>query len=181
MQVLAVPCITRHDIRGRDFSFKIDSKVAKPYNQLTSISSPRDIQTEPIRVQTKSYGGIDENFEAAKDATHKITFALVNESKSVYGYAMAFKDWNNLVTLHDFAVSGELRGKGYGKMLFNAVRNWAQDLGVKGLRIETQDNNVTACQFYTGCGAVFGGYDEYLYHGTGNASETAMYWYCLFD
>jgi streptothricin acetyltransferase len=54
-------------------------------------------------------------------------------------------------------------------------------LGVKGVRIETQDVNVAACRFYLGRGAVFGGYDEYLYRGTGGAGETALYWYYLLD
>lgn len=180
MQIIQIDRLTNDALEGRDFSFKIKSLVARPYANLASISSPASIQTTPIPEHTKSYGGVDDDFDAAKHASHKVIFALVDESKTVFGYAMAFKDWNNMVALHDFAVSGELRGQGYGKKLFKEVVAWASGLGVKGIRIETQDNNVTACRFYKGCGAVFGGYDEYLYAGTGNAGETALYWYYLF-
>jgi streptothricin acetyltransferase len=181
MHVITADSLKSTDLQRRDLSFKISSRVAKPYTNLASVTSPSDILTTPVPEYTKSYGGVDEHFTAAQDASHKVTLALVDESGDVYGYAMAFKDWNNMVTLHDFAVSGELRGRGYGKMLFDRVVEWARGLGVKGVRIETQDVNVAACRFYLGRGAVFGGYDEYLYRGTGGAGETALYWYYLLD
>ncbi|KAG8408407.1 hypothetical protein J3459_017818 [Metarhizium acridum] len=181
MQVSTADSLTNADLAGCNFSFKVSSKFSRPYAHLASISSPSDIQLTPTREYTKSYGGVDDDFEVAQQATHKVIFALRDDSGSVHGYAMAFKDWNNMVTLHDFAVSSELRGQGYGKKLFNRVVEWARGLDVAGIKIETQDSNVAACRFYAGCGAVFGGYDEFLYRGTENSGETALYWYYLFN
>lgn len=45
----------------------------------------------------------------------------------------------------------------------------------------TATHEYAACRFYADCGAVFGGYDEFLYRGTENAGETALYCYYLFN
>lgn len=75
-----------------------------------------------------------------------------------------------------------IRGHGYGKMLLDEVLMWARQLGVAGVRLESQSNNVAACRFYKRYGFKFGGYDEYLYRGIPqNKQETAIFWYYLFE
>ncbi|KAK2616318.1 hypothetical protein QQS21_000752 [Conoideocrella luteorostrata] len=183
IQIDPVKRLRNSSLKG-DFTFEITSTIARPYSHLSRATSLHDIQTVPAVERTKFYGGIDEDFSAAKDAAHRVVFALREENgtgNSVHGYAMAFVDWNNMVTLHDFAVSRELRGQGWGKKLFGEVVGWAREKSASGIRIETQDNNVGACRFYKAVGARFGGFDEFLYWGTEERGEVALYWYVLFD
>ena len=164
--------ITEDELSGRDFSFDVASVVAKPYTHLYEA-----LQSTLVRKYTKSWPSEDEDFSAAKDASEQVIFALVDETRSVHGYVYAFKDWNNLVTLHNFGVQRSARRGGNGRKLFAALVEWAKGLGVKGLRVETQDTNVAACAFYKSVGCVFGGFDEYLYAATGHAGEVAIFWY----
>lgn len=174
MEIARVSRLTDEDVAGRDFSFEISQVVAKPYEHL-ALDQP--IKTTPVTASKKSYGFDGDEFaEGAKDA-EKVIFTLA-DGENVYGYAFAFKDWNNMVALHTIALDAGVRGKGNGARLLDAVVGWARGLGVAGVRIESQSNNVAACRFYKKCGLRFGGYDEFLYRGIEeHKSETALFWY----
>ncbi|MCY4475681.1 MAG: GNAT family N-acetyltransferase [Chloroflexi bacterium] len=59
----------------------------------------------------------------------------------------------DLAALWDIRVAPEWRGQGVGTMLFKRVVSYAQNVGCVDLKIETQDINVKACDFYAkqGC------------------------------
>ena len=59
----------------------------------------------------------------------------------------------DLAALWDLRVAPEWRGRGVGTMLFEHVVRYAKRVGCVGLKIETQDINVNACDFYAkqGC------------------------------
>ena len=60
---------------------------------------------------------------------------------------------NDLAALWDIRVAPEWRGQGVGSMLFECVVRYAKSVGCVELKIETQDINVNACNFYAkhGC------------------------------
>ena len=60
---------------------------------------------------------------------------------------------NDLAALWDIRVASEWRGQGVGSMLFECVVRYAKSAGCLELKIETQDINVNACNFYAkhGC------------------------------
>ena len=59
----------------------------------------------------------------------------------------------DLAALWDIRVQPEWRGRGIGTMLFEHVVRYAKRVGCVELKIETQDVNVKACDFYAkqGC------------------------------
>lgn len=50
------------------------------------------------------------------------------------------------------AVSSEVQGKGYGKMLINTCFNTLLDRGLNYIEVPTQMANIPACRFYEKCG-----------------------------
>ncbi|KAK1246070.1 hypothetical protein MKX07_005139 [Trichoderma sp. CBMAI-0711] len=177
MEIRQVTRLTKEDISGRDFSFEISSQVAKPYETL---ALDAEIATTPVELVKKDFGFDEAEFANIKEPDG-VVFAVV-EDEQVYGYAHAAKAWNNMVELRWIALDVSIRGRGYGRMLLDQVVAWARKLGVAGIRLESQSNNVAACMFYKRYGFRFGGYDEYLYRGIPeNSHETAFFWYYMLD
>ncbi|KAJ6445002.1 streptothricin-acetyltransferase [Purpureocillium lavendulum] len=188
MKIERVARITEADIAACDFSFTISEVVAKPYHDL-ALGQP--IATTPVSPRNKSYGFSEKDFDEPGDA-ESVILALTASGNGdgdgettkggIVGYAFAFKDWNGMATLNTIALDAGLRGEGQGAKLFAAVVEWARELGVKGIRVETQSNNVAACRFYKKQGLAFGGYDEFVYRAIEeHKTETALYWYYMLD
>lgn len=59
----------------------------------------------------------------------------------------------DIAALWDIRVAPDWRGKGVGSTLFQQAVDYARELNVNELKIETQDINATACKFYAkqGC------------------------------
>ncbi|KAL6863629.1 GCN5-related N-acetyltransferase [Trichoderma novae-zelandiae] len=177
MEIRKATRLTKDDISGRDFSFEISSKVAKPYEAL---ALGAEIITTPVEVVKKDFGFNETEFENITEPDG-VLFVVV-EDEEVYGYVHAAKAWNNLVEIRWIVLDVSIRGRGYGSMLLDRVSIWARELGVAGIRLESQSNNVGACNFYERYGFEFGGYDEYLYRGIPeNKHETAFFWYYMLE
>ncbi|KAL6887325.1 acyl-CoA N-acyltransferase [Trichoderma longibrachiatum] len=177
MKIRQVTKLSKEDISGRDFSFEISSEVAKPYEPL---ALGAEIVTTPVVVVKKDFGFDEAEFANIKEPD-SVLF-VVAENGKVYGYVHATKAWNNLVEIRWIVLDVRIRGRGYGRMLLDKVVEWARKLGVAGIRLESQSNNVGACYFYKRYGFKFGGYDEYLYRGIPeNSHETAFFWYYMLE
>ncbi|KAK5996608.1 Streptothricin acetyltransferase [Cladobotryum mycophilum] len=149
--------------------------VGDPYDQL---ALGGNIITTPVPAFKKDYGFDESEFKHIKDSDG-VLFTLV-ENNQVYGYAHASKSWNNMVVLEWIALDATIRGHSYGKQLLDKVIEWARQLGVAEIRLESQSNNIAACYFYKRCGFKFGGYDEFLYKGIPqHEDETALFWYYM--
>ena len=91
------------------------------------------------------------------------------------------RNWNRFV-YEDIVVDRSFRRCGVGQTLMARARQWAQERCLAGLMLETQDNNVGACEFYEACGLRLGGFDTRLYKGLDpNTNEAALFWYLLFE
>ncbi|KAJ4855848.1 acetyltransferase (GNAT) family domain-containing protein [Trichoderma breve] len=177
MEIRRATRLTKDDVSGRDFSFEISAEVAKPYEAL---ALGAEITTNPIAIAKKDFGFDESEFENTKEPDG-VLFAVV-EDERVYGYVHAAKCWNNMVEVRFIVLDVSIRGHGYGRKLLDKVVEWARQLGVAGIRLESQSNNVAACYFYRQYGFKFGGYDEYLYKGiTQNKDETAFFWYYMLE
>ncbi|KAL7919116.1 acyl-CoA N-acyltransferase [Trichoderma austrokoningii] len=177
MEIYRATSLTKNDISGRDFTFEVSAEVAKPYDALIRDEA---IVTNPVPVVKKDFGFDELEFKNIRD--HDAALFTLVEDEKVYGYIHAIKSWNNMVEIRWIVLDASIRDHGYGKMLLDEVLTWARRLGVAGIRLESQSNNVPACRFYKRYGFKFGGYDEYLYRGiVQNKHETAFFWYYMLE
>jgi len=58
----------------------------------------------------------------------------------------------HLAVLWDIRVQPHYQGQGLGRQLFTAAEDWSRARGCHKLSVETQNNNVAACQFYANMG-----------------------------
>jgi ribosomal protein S18 acetylase RimI-like enzyme len=82
---------------------------------------------------------------------------------------------NDLTVLWDIRVKPEYRGKGIGALLFQEAVIFSKERNCKMIKIETQNNNVPACKFYSGQGCYLGGIHENVYEEF--PSEIQLLWY----
>ncbi len=71
---------------------------------------------------------------------------------------------------------------GIGRSLIEQAKQWAKKGNIPGILLETQNNNVVACEFYGKCRFVIGSFDFLVYTGLHEKSkEVAIYWYLHFQ
>jgi len=98
------------------------------------------------------------------------------------GLLLLSESWNRMAMIDDIQVDASHRRQGIATTLLKEAEIWAHQRNLSGLRLETQDTNVAACQLYEHCGFVLGGMDRYLYAVFPESSkEIALFWYRLFN
>ncbi|MGW8390574.1 GNAT family N-acetyltransferase [Pseudoduganella sp. HUAS MS19] len=86
--------------------------------------------------------------------------------------------WNELASIEHILVARNFRQRGIATALIDFAKSWAQNAQLKGLRLETQTNNVAACKLYLRNGFKVGGFDRFVYRTQEHvANETALYMY----
>ncbi|MBI2333405.1 MAG: GNAT family N-acetyltransferase [Chloroflexi bacterium] len=97
------------------------------------------------------------------------------------GRIRLLKWWNHFGYIEDLVVNPDFRGMGIGHSLVEHGIQWARENQFPGVMLETQDDNVSACQLYASCGFVLSGFDRNVYKAINpNTKEAALYWYLLF-
>lgn len=163
------------ELEGLDYSFQVDEEAVPPFD------GPDIVNTVRCKPFLKGYG-----FDARSLSRH-----LHNPDRTVFvalvggrpvGFIAVEKSWNNLVAIADFAVDRRVRRRQVGRLLMNAAVTWVRDHGLRGIRLETQSNNLSACRFYASYGFRLGGFDRLLYAAIdGVQTETALFWYLFVD
>ncbi|NLX43836.1 MAG: GNAT family N-acetyltransferase [Chloroflexi bacterium] len=98
------------------------------------------------------------------------------------GQLLVRSHWNGLAWVADLAVEPAWRRQGVARALFACAVQWAQEQGLAGLAVETQNTNVAACRFYQSMGMELQGFDKALYRGLDSTSaETALFYYLFFN
>ncbi len=82
---------------------------------------------------------------------------LAYDDKKYIGLAICFVGFSSfrakpLINIHDIAVRPEVRGKGIGKQLLNAVEEEARALGCCKVTLEVRSDNVRAQKVYSSVG-----------------------------
>lgn len=137
----------------------------------------------PVAPYQKAYPLADEemNIESFMDNSAKIIFLAYWNGK-LAGQIDVIKWWNGFAYINDLVVQAEFRKQGVGRALLARALAWAQTQGFPGVMLETQNNNVPACNLYKKIGFELGGFDQYLYRGLDqNAQEIALFWYLVFE
>ena len=102
------------------------------------------------------------------------------DNNECVGQIELVRNWNKYALVADIAVAQKSRGKGVGVKLIKKAIEWAKEKGLCGLVLETQDNNLLACRFYSKMGFKIGAVDTMLYANFDNAVEKAVFWYMRF-
>ena len=111
----------------------------------------------------------------------KVVFLAYLDGRIV-GQIVLHKYWNNYAYIEDIVVDVEFRRHGVGQALIKEAKQWARREKLPGIMLETQNNNVRACQFYESCGFRIGGFDNLLYRGLDpGTEEVAIYYYFHFE
>lgn len=77
----------------------------------------------------------------------------------------------DIAALWDLRVQPEFRGTGVGRALVKAAEAWAAQRGCRVLKIETQNVNVTACEFYVRQGYSLRSVDLHKYDDAPDEAE----------
>jgi ribosomal protein S18 acetylase RimI-like enzyme len=94
--------------------------------------------------------------------------------------------WNNSLYIWNLMVDLDYRGHGLGRRLWHRARDFAKQIEVRAILLETQNTNVAACRFYARMGCQLVGLNEQAYannapqDGTNDKSasraEIALFW-----
>lgn len=81
----------------------------------------------------------------------------------------------NLALLWDLRVSPDYRGRGLGLKIFQKVEEWCLAHGCTELKVETQNTNVSACNFYKRQGCELRVINRFAYSDL--PDELQLLWY----
>ena len=81
----------------------------------------------------------------------------------------------DIAALWDIRIDPKFRGCGAGSKLFQSAVTCAKKRGCVFLKIETQNNNVSACKFYARQGCELGAINRYAYRDL--PDEVQLIWY----
>ena len=85
----------------------------------------------------------------------------------------------DLAVLWDIRVDDDYKGQGVGQRLFDMAIAWSRSQGLVQMKIECQNNNVPACNFYHKQGAVLAAIDEYAYYNEPEYRHEAQFIWML--
>lgn len=126
----------------------------------------------------KEYRNSDFNCDTYIDNSEKAVFFAYSDMECA-GQIVLKRDWNKYAFIEDICAAKSFRGQGIGTSLIQTAIEWAKKSDLKGLALETQDNNLLACRFYAKCGFVIGSVNTMLYRNFNN-EEFAVFWYLNF-
>jgi len=117
------------------------------------------------------------------DVSNWVFLAAHSEGRRVGGAALTLdtegihmlEGRSDLAVLWDIRVAPQARGQGVGSALFRAAEAQAVARGCRELKIETQNINVPACEFYARQGCEPRAFDRFAYPQLPN--EIQLLWY----
>ena len=177
MEIVEISKDRIKDIKGLDEPFEIIGKI-KPTFINGEWSYSEELFTDSY---LNSYPDDDTDYSEYVDSTYKTAFLAYVDS-TFAGIIIVRKDWNKYAFVEDISVVKDYRGKGVGTALIQKTKEWAKKEGMDGLALETQDNNLLACRFYSKCGFKLGAVNTMLYKNLEKpyCDATAVYWYMSF-
>jgi streptothricin acetyltransferase len=164
------------DLHRIDEEFVIDARlVLKLENNRLSY------QAVSIPTYTKRYPPDDYDYTTYVNNPEKTAFLAYADGR-VAGQLILHRHWNAFAWVEGIGVDRSFRRRGIGRALVRRGEEWVRKQGLPGMMVETQDNNVAACRFYSSCGFVLKGFDTGLYWASEQyRNEIALFWYLVFD
>lgn len=164
------------------FSYKTNKKyeLKKINNGLGGII----LELIDVEEYYKDFGSEVEHWKEMFDLSNWKFFVAYNENdKMIAGCTVATKTNNytmlekrdDLAVIWDLRVSDEYKHKGIGQKLFELAKNYAKENGFKQLKVECQNTNTAAVNFYHKQGMKLCAINEYSYPEYPN--EAQLLWY----
>ena len=163
------------DVNKSNQSFTVIGKIVPVFSDGVWSFSELLFETE----YEKEYGDDEEQWEDYIGNPDKTIFLYYDNDDGV-GQIILRKNWNKYAFIEDIAVAKSHRKAGIGSKLISKADEWAKLNDLSGLMLETQDNNLLACRFYSKHGFQIGSVDTMLYANFDNAHEKAVFWYKKF-
>ena len=113
-------------------------------------------------------------------------FLAYMDKKLVGGLTMAYQTpgvhmlegRDDLAVVWDIRVLTKYRHQGVGTALFQKAITWSKEKRCQQLKVETQNVNVNACNFYVKQGCKLGSINSFAYHGDPVSNgEVQLIWY----
>lgn len=176
-------CLDEYSQISIRFEVKSILEVSFKNNGLNGIQ----ISEKPI---DKPYFKNYDEFESPQDWTNKwdtskwgFFIARNNENKIIGGMTIAYDTENVLMlegrkdmsVIWDIRIDSKYRRTGIGSILFQKAIEFSKERNCKTIKIETQNNNVQACQFYLKQDCYLGGIHPGVYNEF--PSEIQLLWY----
>jgi len=128
-----------------------------------------------VKPYEKDYDSIESNPRHLLSKFNLANWRIVyvtEDGKMIAGAIIAYstdginmlKGKSDLAVLWDIRVNSDYRRLGLGSRIIDEVKRWAISRGFTRLKIETQNNNVKACNFYASQGATLTGYNMHYYN-----------------
>ena len=137
-------------------------------------------QLASVEPYHKCYGIDPLEFSAYRGSPDAAVFMAWLHGKAV-GHVVVSCNWNGLAHVDELAVDASARRQGVARALLDVVRFWAHKRHLRGVMLETQNNNLAACLLYERYGFVLGGSDYLRYRGIDpETCEVALFWYLMF-
>ncbi len=177
MRIVEISNEIINDIKDLDEPFEIIGRI-KPVFVNDEWSYSEELFADS---HLQSYPDDDTDYSEYVDCPYKTVF-LAYVDGAFAGRIIVRKDWNKYVFVEDISVVKAYRGKGVGTALIQKTIEWAQTEEMDGLALETQDNNLLACRFYSKCGFKLGAVNTMLYKNLEKPfyDAIAVYWYMKF-
>ncbi|KRB93200.1 GNAT family N-acetyltransferase [Duganella sp. Root198D2] len=131
-----------------------------------------------IRMSTRSVEQFTKSYESDDSPAEGVESYGALVDGTLAGKIELAAAWNGLGSIEQIVVAREFRQHGIATELITFAKAWALEKQLKGLRLETQTNNVAACKLYFRNGFEVGGFDKLTYRTQPEVSgETALYLY----
>jgi len=160
-----------------------EEQVEKPY--IKDYDSYEDLYSKEDG--EKGYG--PQSWPVHFDISNWYIYMAFDQRQPVGGAAIAYntdgvnmlEGRDDIAVLWDIRVHPDHAGKGIGTVLFQHAVDWSKSKGCSQLKIETQNVNVPACQFYVKQGCHLGQIHRYGYYGCYGhpqvGHEVMLIWY----
>lgn len=124
---------------------------------IESSQQQTDMQKLFIEYSSNAKASIKENIvEELCQLPYFIGFIAYQGNKPV-GFAVCLESFSSyrckkVLNIHDFMISKQCRGKGYGKILLKGIESFSRENDYLKITLEVDDNNHSAQKLYASCG-----------------------------
>ena len=142
----------------------------------------------PVKERVKDLGQYEVvgKYKDTFDLSNWAFFMVFDDDKPVGGAIVLCQTENvnmlagrdDLSVLWDIRVDPAYKNRGIGQELFSMAVAWSKQRNLNQMKIECQNNNVSACKFYKKQGAFLGEIREYAYYKDPEIrDEIQLIWY----